>query len=177
LLSGIEHSKTVPFESVLFGIGIRYVGKTVAEKLARHFKNIDALGSANFDELCATPEVGDKIAESVVEFFRDAGNKKEIERLKKAGLQFHSSEKEPERVSDLLANKSFVISGTFANYERDQLKDIILANGGRILSGVSAKLDFLLAGDNMGPAKMEKAAKLGVKVISEAEFEKMVAGK
>ena len=124
--------------------------------------------------MVAAPEVGEKIAQSVVAFFKDPANRKEVDRLGKAGLQFKSSEKEPEKISDVLANKSFVISGTFEHYERDQLKDIILAHGGRVLSGVSGKLDYLLAGENMGPSKLEKAEKLGVKVISESEFEKML---
>jgi DNA ligase (NAD+) len=176
LLEGIEKSKETPFESVLFAIGIRYVGKTVAEKLARYFKNIDAIANASFDELKAAPEVGEKIAESVYKFFRVAENRKEIERLRKAGLNFESNLKEPEKESDLLANKSFVISGTFQNYGRDQLQEIIIKNGGRILSGVSGKLDYLVAGDNMGPSKREKAEKLGVKIISEQEFESLLKG-
>lgn len=174
LLSGIERSKQAPFEAVLFAIGIRYVGKTVAEKLARHFKSMDVLRKATFDELCSAPEVGEKIAASVVNFFSARDNQKEVDRLQKAGLNFLSSAKEPEKLSDALGGKSFVISGTFQNYERDQLRDVIIANGGKVLSGVSGKLDYLLAGENMGPAKLEKAEKLGVKVISEAEFERMI---
>lgn len=176
LLGGIEKSKATPFESVLFAIGIRYVGKTVAEKLARYFKNIDAIANASLDDLRAAPEVGEKIAQSVYQFFRMPDNKKEIERLKAAGLQFESTAKEPTKESDVLGNKSFVISGTFARYERDQLQEIIIANGGRILSGVSGKLDYLVAGDNMGPSKREKAEKLGVKIISEDQFEKLLKG-
>jgi len=176
LLSGIEHSKVAPFESVLFAIGIRYVGKTVAEKLARHFKNIDALANASYEELLQAPEVGEKIAMSVVEFFNVPENRREIDRLKKAGLQFESTAKEPEKESDVLNNKSFVISGVFQKYEREQLQEIILKNGGRVLSSVSGKLDYLLAGDNMGPSKREKAEKLGVKIISEQDFEKLLNG-
>jgi DNA ligase (NAD+) len=177
LLDGIEKSKSTPFESVLFAIGIRYVGRTVAEKLARYFKNIDNLRNATLEQLLQAPEVGEKIAQSVYEFFRKPENNREIDRLRRAGLQFVSDAKEPEKESDVLGNKSFVISGTFANYEREQLQEIILKNGGRILSGVSGKLDYLLAGDNMGPSKLEKAQKLGVKIISEADFEKMLGGK
>lgn len=177
MLDGIEQSKTVPFESVLFAIGIRYVGKTVAEKLARHFKNIDAIMAANFDQLLEAPEIGEKIAQSVIEFSRMPANKKEIERLKKAGLQFTVVEKEVVKDSDNLNSKSFVISGTFARYERDELKDVIIKNGGKVLSSISGKLDYLLAGDNMGPAKKEKAEKLGVKIISEQDFEKLLNGK
>jgi DNA ligase (NAD+) len=174
LLDGVSASKERPFENVLFAIGIRYVGKTVAEKLARYFKTIDNLSKASFDELINAPEVGEKIARSVFDFFQKAENKQEISRLKKAGLKFESDEKEPEKESDILGNKSFVISGTFEKYERDQLQEIILKNGGRVLSAVSGKLDYLLAGDNMGPAKKEKAEKLGVTIISEKDFEKLL---
>lgn len=174
LLDGIASSKARPFESVLFAIGIRYVGKTVAEKLARYFKNIDALAKASYEELMNAPEVGEKIAKSVFDFFQKAENQLEIQRLKQAGLNFQSDEKEPEKESDVLGNKSFVISGTFEKYDRDQLKDIILKNGGRVLSAVSGKLDYLLAGDNMGPSKREKAEKLGVTIISESDFEKLL---
>jgi DNA ligase (NAD+) len=174
LLEGVSASKERPFENVLFAIGIRYVGKTVAEKLARYFKTIDSLSKASFDELINAPEVGEKIARSVFDFFQKSENKQEISRLKKAGLKFESDEKEPEKESDILGNKSFVISGTFEKYERDQLQEIILKNGGRVLSAVSGKLDYLLAGDNMGPAKKEKAEKLGVTIISEKDFEKLL---
>jgi DNA ligase (NAD+) len=174
LLDGIEKSKSVPFESVLFAIGIRYVGKTVAEKLARYFKSVDAIGKASVEELLTAPEIGEKIAQSINDFFKNPDNQREIERLKKAGLQFKSDAKEPEKESDVLGGKSFVISGTFEHYERDQLQEIILKNGGRILSGVSGKLDYLVAGDNMGPSKLAKAEKLGVKIISEKEFEKLL---
>ena len=177
MLDGIQQSKTVPFESVLFAIGIRYVGKTVAEKLARHFKNIDAITTATYDQLLEAPEIGEKIAQSVIEFSRMPASKKEIERLKKAGLQFQVVEQEVVMDSDNLGGKSFVISGTFEKYERDDLKDVILKNGGKVLSSISGKLDYLLAGDNMGPAKKEKAEKLGVKIISEQDFEKLLKGR
>lgn len=177
MLDGITASKAAPFEAVLFGIGIRFVGKTVAEKLASYFKNIDAIANATYEQLLGAPEVGEKIAQSVVSFFSETENRKEIERLKAAGLQMESNQKEPEKVSNALGEHSFVISGTFANYERDELKEIILANGGRVLSGVSGKLDYLLAGENMGPAKLEKAEKLGVKIISIQDFEAMLLKK
>jgi DNA ligase (NAD+) len=176
LLGGIEKSKETPFESVLFAIGIRYVGKTVAEKLARYFKSIDAIARATEEELLAAPEVGSKIAQSVFQFFRNKENLREIERLKKAGLHLESTAKDPEKESDALGNKSFVISGVFEKYEREELEEVILKNGGRVLSGVSGKLDYLLAGDNMGPSKREKAEKLGVKIISEKDFEKLLNG-
>jgi DNA ligase (NAD+) len=176
LLDGIENSKGVPFESVLFAIGIRYVGKTVAEKLARYFKSIDKIATASVEELLQAPEIGEKIAQSIHTFFQNPENKKEIERLKASGLQLQSDAKEPEKESDVLEGKSFVISGTFEHYERDQLQEMILKNGGRLLSGVSGKLDYLLAGDNMGPSKLAKAEKLGVKIISEKDFEKLLKG-
>ncbi len=174
ILDGISQSKNQPFESVLFGIGIRFVGKTVAEKLAKHFKTMENLSRATYEQLLEAPEVGEKIAQSVVAYFKDSDNLHEIDRLTKAGLQFESTQKEAEKLSNLLDDKSFVISGVFEKYERDQLKDIIIANGGRVLSSISGKLDFLLAGENMGPAKREKAEKLEVKIISEQEFDTML---
>lgn len=176
MLAGIEASKAAPFEAVLFAIGIRFVGKTVAEKLAGYFKNMDNLAKATYEQLLEAPEVGEKIAASVVQYFQSEENQREVQRLKAAGLQMESSEQQPTLLSNQLDNHSFVISGTFENYERDQLKDIILANGGRVLSSVSGKLDYLLAGDNMGPSKLEKAQKLGVKIISLGEFEQMLKG-
>jgi DNA ligase (NAD+) len=176
VLAGIEQSRQVPFERVLFALGIRYVGQTVAQKLARHFKSIDALAAATPEQLLQAPEVGDIIAQSVAVYFKNPVSRQELEKLKAAGLQFQSTEVEPEKKSDVLANRSFVISGVFKNYERDQLQDLILAHGGRVLSAVSGKLDFLLAGENMGPAKREKAEKLGVTIISEEQFEKMLNG-
>jgi DNA ligase (NAD+) len=176
VLKGIEASKSAPFANVLFALGIRYVGQTVAAKLARHFKNIDNLANASVEELLAAPEVGEKIAQSIWSFFRDPENIREVERLKKAGLSFAVDEKTVNQVSNKLNNKSFVISGVFKNYERDQLKEIIVSNGGRVLSSVSGKLDYLLAGENMGPAKLEKAKKNGVTIISEEEFESLLRG-
>ncbi|MCA4895643.1 MAG: NAD-dependent DNA ligase LigA [Cytophagales bacterium] len=176
MLAGIEASKSTRFQSVLFAIGIRFVGKTVAEKLAYYFKSMDKLAAASVEELLKAPEVGEKIAQSVVQFFNQPHHVNEIARLKKAGLQMESTSVEPELISQRLEGKSFVISGTFENYERDQLKEMVLANGGRILSGVSAKLDYLLAGENMGPAKLEKARKLGVTLITIGDFEKMLIG-
>lgn len=174
MLAGIEASRQAPFESVLFAIGIRHVGKTVAEKIARHFKNIDSIIKASTEELLSAPDVGEKIAESIHSFFRDRRNLQEVERLRKSGLNFESSVHEPALESNVLEGKSFVISGVFEKYEREELHDIILKNGGRLLSGVSGKLDYLVAGDNMGPSKREKAEKLGVKIISEKEFDAML---
>jgi DNA ligase (NAD+) len=176
LLEGIEASKATPFESVLFALGIRFVGKTVAEKLARHFNSFERLANATMEELLAAPEVGERIAASVLAYCKDKHNMREMERLRKAGLQLISTHQAPELVSDVLSGKTFVVSGTFQHYERDEIKDVIVAHGGKVLSGVSAKLDYLVAGDNMGPAKREKAEKLKVPIISEDEFQAMLKG-
>lgn len=176
VLDGIEKSKKTPFESVLFALGIRYVGKTVAEKLARHFRTLEALASASYEDLLNAPEVGEKIAQSILRFFSNPENLKEIERLRKAGLNFAIAGKDLQPESNRLNNKSFVISGVFRKYERDQLKELIIRNGGRVLSGVSGKLDYLVAGENMGPAKLEKAKQLGIRIISEEEFDRLLNG-
>lgn len=174
VLAGIEESKKAPFENVLFGLGIRHVGKTVAEKLARHFKSIDALAEASYDELIAVHEIGHRIAESIVDYFNDPFYQEEIQRLKVAGLNFETKEEEVQYESQVLNNRSFLISGVFKNYSRDELKEKVKNNGGKIVSSISGSLDYLIAGDKMGPAKKEKAEKLGIPVISEEEFEKML---
>lgn len=174
VISGIEDSKSKPFEAVLFAIGIRHVGKTVAEKLARHFKNIESMMKADLDSLLKAPEVGEIIARSVFEFFREKENMVEIDRLQKAGLRMEVDSTEVRLESNKLGGKSFVVSGVFQHYEREQLHQVIEANGGKVLSGVSGKTDFLVAGENMGPSKLEKAQRLGVKIISEDEFRKML---
>ncbi|MCG8319215.1 MAG: NAD-dependent DNA ligase LigA [Cytophagales bacterium] len=174
LLNGIEASKNIDFASVLFALGIRYVGRTVAEKLAVYFKSIDHLAAANFEELIDVPEIGERIAESVIEFFKDPENNRLIEELKNAGLQFAIEEKEVVVESNLLDAKSFVISGVFSSFNRDEIKEKIKNNGGKVVSGISGKVDYLVAGENMGPAKLEKAQKLGVNIISEQEFLAMI---
>jgi DNA ligase (NAD+) len=174
ILKGLESSKAAPFKNVLFGLGIRFVGATVAEKLAAYFKNITALRSATYEELIAVPEIGGRIAQSVVTYFSIPENQIVMERLEKAGLQMTTDDKPVEMESNLLEGKTFVISGVFANFDRDELKHKIESNAGRILSGVSGKLNFLLAGDNMGPSKLEKARKLGVTILSEEEFLGMI---
>ncbi|MFL5729413.1 MAG: NAD-dependent DNA ligase LigA [Cytophagaceae bacterium] len=174
IIKGLEKSKTVPFKNVLFAIGVRYVGSTVAEKLAKHFKDIDRIAGATYEQLIEAPEIGDKIALSVLDFFSHPENSTYIERLKKAGLQFSAEETELKMESEMLGGKSFVISGVFSVFGRDELKEKIEKNGGKVASSVSAKTDYLVAGDNMGPAKLEKATKLGVKIISENEFIKML---
>jgi DNA ligase (NAD+) len=174
MLEGIEKSKQMPFEKVLFGLGIRYVGETVAKKLTAHFKNIDNLMDANFDELVAVDEIGERIAESLIEYFNEPSHKEQIEQLRSHGLQFESVQTAVELQSTKLEGKSFIISGVFQNYSRDELKDLIEANGGKILSSISAKLNFLVAGDNMGPAKLEKATKLQIPIISDDDLIKML---
>jgi len=174
MLAGIEKSKEMPFEKVLFGLGIRYVGETVAKKLAVGVKNIDNLAKATLEELIAIEEIGQRIAESIVEYFRKPEHLKQVELLKSAGLQFEIEEKAITLASDKLIGKTFVISGVFENYGRDELKDLIEANGGKILSGISGKLNYLVAGDNMGPSKLEKATKLNIPIISDEELIKMI---
>ena len=174
MLEGLEKSKQKPFDKVLFGLGIRYVGETVAKKLAAHFKNIDSLMNASLDELITVEEIGDRIAESVIEYFRDQRHIHQISELKRHGLQFESEDSTVELLSNKLEGKTFVISGTFENYSRDELKDLIEANGGKIISSISAKLNYLVAGDSMGPAKLEKATKLDIPLISEDELIKMI---
>lgn len=171
----IQDSKAVPFERLLFGLGIRFVGKTVAEKLADHFITIEALGQATYEQLIEVPEIGDRIAESVVEFFADPKNTGLIDRLAQAGLQLAMEKKEVVVEGDNLTDKTFVISGVFTQFSRDELKEKIKANGGKVVSSISGKLDYLLAGDKMGPSKLEKASKLGTNIISEQDFLDMIA--
>ncbi len=173
IIKGIEASKQVPFHRVLYALGIRYVGETVAKKLAEHFENIDALAAASFEDLIAVDEIGEKIAESVMDYFAAEHNKVLIERLKKYGLQF-LSENEGSKKSDKLKGLNIVISGVFQKHSRDEYKELINLNGGKNTSSISKKTDFLLAGDKMGPAKLEKAKKLGVKIINEDEFLEMI---
>ena len=174
MLNGIEQSKQMPFEKVLFGLGIRFVGETVAKRLAAGMRNIDALASASLEQLIAIDEIGVRIAESVIAYFAENGNKAQIEELKNAGLCFELKESENVSLSDKLSGKTFVISGVFEKYSREELKDLITENGGKVVSSISAKLDFLIAGSNMGPAKLEKATKLNIQLISEDDLAKML---
>ena len=174
LILGIENSKLNPFEKVLFGLGIRYVGETVAKKLAYAFKNIDSIINASFEELIGVDEIGERIAQSIIDYFAKEEHQYLIQFLKEQGLQFEVVEKEITIESDILQGKSFVISGVFTKYSREELKDKIEANGGKILSGISAKLNYLVAGDNMGPSKLQKAQKLNIPIISEDELDKML---
>lgn len=173
LLAGVEKSKEVAFPKVLFAIGIRYVGETVAKKLTAHFKSIDQLMKATLDELVEVEEIGEKIAESVVAYFQEEKHLNFIQRLKDHGVKMELEETGT-LLSEHLAGKSFVISGVFIKHSRDQLKILIEQHGGKNVSSVSAKTDYLLAGENMGPSKLEKAEKLGITIISEEDFENMI---
>jgi len=175
ILSGIEKSKEVPFERVLFALGIRYVGETVALKLARHFKSIDAIMKASVGELREAEEIGERIAESIEHYFGEKRNVKMVEDLRRQGLQLRMDESSMATpLSDKLNGLSFVVSGVFSNFSRDELKKVIERHGGKNQSGVSAKTDYLLAGEEAGPSKLDKAKKLKVKVIGEKDFEKMI---
>jgi DNA ligase (NAD+) len=173
LIQGIENSKTIPFERVLYALGIRYVGETVAKKLAKHYKSIDAIAQASIMDLILVDEIGDKIAQSVVQFFENQENRLIIDRLKQYGIQLESAAEEA-LLSEKLKGKTFVVSGVFELYSRDELKKAIEDNGGKVGSSISAKTDFVIAGDNMGPAKLEKANQLKVTIISEVDFKMMV---
>jgi DNA ligase (NAD+) len=172
ILEGIDQSKSQPFERVLFGLGIRFVGETVAKKLAFNFKNIDAIMAANFEILNGVEEIGGVIAKSVIDYFSIAENREEIEQLKAAGLQFEVVEKE--LASNSLDGAKIVVSGVFIRFSRNELKKLIEDNGGKNVSSISKSTDFIVAGDSMGPAKKEKAEKLGVRMISEDEFAGML---
>lgn len=173
LIQGIEKSKTIPFERVLYALGIRYVGETVAKKLAKHYKSIDAIAQASIMDLIIVDEIGDKIAQSVVQFFDNQENRLIIERLKQFGVQLESSAEEV-LLSEKLKGKTFVVSGVFELYSRDELKKAIEDNGGKVGSSISTKTDFVIAGENMGPAKLEKANQLKIAIISEVDFKMMV---
>jgi DNA ligase (NAD+) len=170
ILKGLQQSKSAPFKNVLFGLGIRFVGATVAEKLATYFKSMDRLRAASYEELTQVPEIGGRIAESVIHYFAQPENQLMIRKLELAGLQMETDELPVVMESEMLNGKTFVISGVFEYFDRDQLKEKIESNGGRILSGVSGKLNYLVAGANMGPAKLEKARRLGVTLLTETEF-------
>ena len=174
LLESLRASKDVPFERVLYGLGIRYVGETVAKKLALTFKTIDRLREATLEELTATPDVGERIAASVVKYFSDPRNVEIVERLKNYGLQMEVGEETAALQTEKLKGLSIVISGTFAHHSRDEYKEMIERNGGKNVGSVSKKTSFILAGENMGPSKLEKAAALGVKLMTEDEFLKML---
>ena len=174
IISGIRQSKQVPFERVLFALGIRFVGATVAKRLARAFRNIDNLMNASFDELIAVDEIGERIASTVTAFFANENNRELVARLKEHGLCFEVSKEDAQPHSDILKGQSIVISGVFAHHSRDEYKDIIEKNGGKNVGSISKSTSFILAGDNMGPSKLEKAQKLGIRIVNEIEFLAMI---
>lgn len=169
---GVENSKSVPFERVLFALGIRFVGETTAKYIASHFRTLDAIMAASREELAEAEEVGSKIADSIVDYFSDQTNRDIIERLRSAGLQFEAVQRKQH--SNSLSGKSIVISGKFVGRSRDDMKAIVEAHGGRNIAAVSANVDFIVAGENMGPAKRQKAEKLGITILSEEEFFAMI---
>ena len=169
-MKGVAASVSIPFERVLFAIGIRFVGETVAKKLAKHFKFIKALAEASLETLEGVDEIGIKIAQSVVAFFENPINVQRIERLQSFGVQLAVSAESLEGQTDLLAGNTYVVSGVFTQVSRKELKELIEKNGGKVSSSISAKTSFIVAGDKMGPSKLEKAAKLGVTMLSEQEF-------
>lgn len=170
IIKGIEASKEVSFERVLFALGIRFVGETVAKKIAKSFNDIDELENANLEKLINIDEIGEKIAQSILTYFANPLNCELIERLKSTGLQLYRREEDLSGYTDKLAGQSIVISGVFTHHSRDEYKELIEKNGGKNVGSISAKTSFILAGENMGPAKLEKAHKLGIKLMSEDEF-------
>jgi DNA ligase (NAD+) len=170
MINGIEKSKEVPFDRVLFALGIRYVGETVAKKLAKHYKNIESIANASLLELVLVDEIGEKIAQSVVEFFENSENKIIVDRLKNHGIQLELLVSNDTSISNKLSGKTFVVSGVFSTFSRDDLKKAIEDNGGKVGSSISTKTNYVIAGENMGPAKLEKANQLNIPIISEDDF-------
>lgn len=175
LVNGIEKSKEIPFERVLYALGIRYVGETVAKKLAKHYKNIEALSAATLLDLTLVDEIGERIAQSVMDFFQNSDNRLIVGRLKQYGVQLEIVEKINPDATDKLKGKTFVVSGVFEHFSRDGIKAAVEDNGGKVGSSISAKTDYVVAGQNMGPAKLEKATKLNVPILSEDDFIQMLA--
>ena len=174
IMEGIRVSKEVPFERVLFALGLRFVGETTAKTLAKAFRSIDALAKASLDDLMQVDEIGARIAQSILLYFSNEKNREQIERLREAGVQLEMEELDMSEYTDKLVGKSIVISGVFAHHSRDEYKEIIEKNGGKNVGSISKKTSFILAGDNMGPAKLEKANKLGIQIMTEDEFLKLL---
>lgn len=174
IIQGIRKSTEVPYERVLFALGIRFVGETVAKKVAKAFTSIDALAQATLDDLIHVDEIGEKIAQSIRLYFSDEKNRSLIERLQQAGLQLAAGEKDLSDHTDKLQGQSIVISGVFARHSRDEYKELIEKHGGKNVGSISRKTSFILAGENMGPSKLEKAEKLGIRIVNEEEFLKMI---
>lgn len=174
ILDGIEASKSVPFERVVYALSIPYVGETVAKKLARAVRDVDSLMNADTESLTLIDDIGPRIAESIITYFSNPDNREMVEQLRAAGVQMSLPEEDESSRTDLLKGKSIVISGTFSHHSRDEYKEIIERNGGKNVSGISKKTDFVFAGENMGPSKLEKARTLGIPIINEEEFLKMI---
>lgn len=174
IIQGIARSKEVPYERVLFALGIRFVGETVAKKVAKAFRSIDALAAANLDALIHVDEIGLKIAQSIISYFADEKNRELVERLRNAGLKLEADEEDLSGHTDILQGKSIVISGVFSRHSRDEYKELIEKHGGKNVGSISKKTSFILAGDNMGPSKLEKARSLGIAIIVENEFLSMI---
>ena len=174
LVKGVAESKNIPFERVLYALGIRFVGETVAKKLAKHYRTIEALRKATLMDLVLVDEIGDRIAQSVIDFFENQQNNLIINRLQEYGVQFAIVEKINPNATDKLAGKTFVVSGVFTKFSRDDLKVTIEENGGKVGSSISSKTDYVVAGDNMGPAKLEKATKLNIPILSEDDFMSLI---
>jgi DNA ligase (NAD+) len=174
LIEGIEASKKIPYQRVLFGLGIRYVGETVAKKLAARFKTIEALMAASYEELMLVDEIGERIALSIIEFFAEEKNRTLMQRLKEAGLQLENTEVEKEKLSDIFSGKNIVISGVFSRFSRDEIKELVESHGGKNAGSISAKTSYVVAGENMGPAKLEKARQLNIPILDEEEFLRMI---
>ena len=174
IIQGIARSKEVPYERVLFALGIRFVGETVAKKVAKAFRSIDALAAANLDALIHVDEIGLKIAQSIISYFADEKNRELVEHLRNAGLKLEADEEDLSGHTDILQGKSIVISGVFSRHSRDEYKELIEKHGGKNVGSISKKTSFILAGDNMGPSKLEKARSLGIAIIDENEFLSMI---
>ena len=174
IVNSIADSTKVPFERVVFALGIRFVGETTAKLLARHFKNIDALAAANIEQLTQVEGIGEVIAKSVVAFFHNPINMDIVERLRGYGVRMGLSEEQMQTVGNALEGKSIVISGVFAHHSRDEYKLLIEQHGGKNVGSISGKTSFILAGDNMGPSKLQKAEKLGIPIVNEDEFLNMI---
>jgi DNA ligase (NAD+) len=175
MIKGIEASKEIPFERVLFALGIRYVGETVAKKLAKHYKTIDNLRNASEEELTTVDEIGERIAQSVVSFFASEENRAIIQRLKSYGIQLEISAEKLANQTNVLQGATFVVSGVFTRVSRDELKKLIEDNGGKVSGSISSKTNYVVAGDNMGPSKKTKAESLGVPIITEDDFLEMIS--
>lgn len=175
IINGIAQSKEIPFERVIFALGIRFVGETVAKKIAKAFKNIEELEDADLETLVSIDEIGEKIAQSILNYFANESNRELVNRLKEAGLQLYRTEEDLSGHTDKLAGQSIVISGVFTHYSRDEYKDLIEKHGGKNVGSISAKTSFILAGENMGPTKLEKASKLGIRIMNEEEFLELIS--